>query len=139
MADVRVAIHDHIKSIPNVKELAINFKQYKKGLLLPDNFGRDAGYDHPNTPKVVRDHLWHMHLAPADQPFNPDTPQSQRVNRKGDGKCDRILVYTKGFLDENAYMLMAILAPDGHRLQRDHLNIMIPLAAKADADFRARY
>ena len=78
-----------------------------------------------------------MHLAPSDKPFSSTTPQTQRTNR--DSNKDSILVYTKGYMNGNDYMLMAILEPNGHELQRDHLNIMIPLAQKAATDFRDRY
>ncbi|MCA6061673.1 type II toxin-antitoxin system YafO family toxin [Thalassolituus sp. ST750PaO-4] len=136
---VRVTYHEHIKDIPNIRNLALSFKSYKSGNGLPDNFGRDAAYDHPDTPQVVKDNLWHIHLAPSDRPFNRGISQDRRTNRIGDAERDRILVYTKGYYDENAYMLMAILEPNGHELQRDHLNVMIPLAEKAAADFRDKY
>lgn len=139
MAVVRVAIHPHIKDIPGIRELAVSFKSYKQDGVLPDNFGRDAGYDYPGTPHDVTNNLWHIHLAPSDKPFDPHTPQHQRTNPKGEPANDYILVYTKGFKNENDYMLMAILNPDGHSKQRDHLNVMIPLAEKAARDFRDKY
>lgn len=139
MAEVKVAIHPHIRSAPKILELAVAFKTYKQGGCLPDNFGRDAPYDHPNTPEVVRTNLWHMHLSPSDKPFSKNQKQHDRTNRSGPGNIDRILVYTKGYLDESLYMLMAILEPNGHDLQKNHLGVMIPLAEKAAADFRDRY
>lgn len=135
----KVAIHPHIIDIPGIKDLALAFKSYKESGILPDNFGRDVGYDHPDTPSSVKDNLWHIHLAPADKPFDQELQQYSRTNRLGAPQDDRVLVYSKGYMNENYYILMAILEPNAHILQRDHLNIMIPLAEKAYDDFRSRF
>lgn len=113
------------------KRLVADFIRYKQEGVVPETFGRDAPYDHPNTlPTVLAEDLRHLHLASVDKPFSLRTIQFSRTS-------DTHLVYCQGAMDPDCYALIAILSPDAHAqaLQRD---IMLNLA-KSAAMFRNQH
>jgi len=109
----------------NIADLKNDFKKYKETGLLPNNFGRDAEYNHMNTlPIVKQEKIAHVHI---EDPNAPWTMKSIPFNRTSDTH----LVYCQGFFKENCYLLMAILSPDAHEQARDR-NIMYNLGKMAE-------
>lgn len=114
-----------------LRALVEDFKAYKQTGLLPDTFGRDAPYNHPNgLPTVKAEQLSHLHLCDAEEPWPRRAAQFRRTS-------DIHLVYCQGFSDESTYLLMAILAPDAHAQARDNTR-MYHLAKMAER-FRSQY
>jgi mRNA interferase YafO len=112
-------------------QLVTDFRNYKQHGLLPDTFGRDAGYDHPNTPPLLKaEQLRHIHLLPDTSLPDQNTPQYRRTS-------DVHLVYCQGALDEQSWCLIAILQPDAHKQALDR-NVMLKLARVAE-NFRSQY
>ncbi|TNE95045.1 MAG: type II toxin-antitoxin system YafO family toxin [Gammaproteobacteria bacterium] len=106
-------------------QLITDFRLYKEEGALPQTFGRDVPYDHPNTlPSVLAEELRHLHLAEEGVPFPVHTIQFSRTS-------DTHLIYCSGALDPNCYALIAILSPNAHdqALDRDQ---MLKLARSAE-------
>ncbi|MFT4926854.1 MAG: mRNA interferase YafO, partial [Phenylobacterium sp.] len=83
-------------------------------------FGKDVSYNRPQS--AIYAELRHVHLVP--------------ISRRGN-TSDRCLVYTSGFTDNNAFLLLAILEPNAHELSRSMLR-MANLADIAEK-FRNRF
>lgn len=112
-------------------QLVADFRNYKQNGLLPDTFGRDAAYDHPNTlPLLKAEQLRQIHLIADNSSSGQNTPQHRRTN-------DVHLVYCQGVLNENSWCLIAILTPDAHKQALDR-NVMFKLAKVAE-NFRRQY
>jgi mRNA interferase YafO len=112
-------------------QLVADFRNYKQHGLVPNTFGRDAAYDHPNTPPMLKaEQLRHIHLIPSNVSHKQITPQYRRTS-------DVHLIYCQGALDEASWCLIAILAPDAHK-QALEMNIMLKLAKVAE-NFRSKY
>lgn len=111
--------------------LVKDFKHYKSPDALPDTFGRDVPFDHPHTlPLALQEKLQHLHLASVESTRQSETPQYARTS-------DVHLIYCQGALDEDCYLLIAILEPDAHRKAKDN-NTMHKLARSAEL-FRLKY
>ena len=86
-------------------------------LKLPNIFGRDAPYTQPS--QALDACLMHIHVRIPPAKFRKDTPQRDRVCRKGRPGEDAALVYVQGELFENRYLILAFLWPDAHTKARD--------------------
>lgn len=131
------------KAVPNYDQLAADFKSYKEGLLVPDYFGLDG--DYADNIRCKEEEVWHLHLAEANsEPLWSTAPQQGRptyqypsTQRPPEKRTsDKHLIYTRGYMDRDAYLLIAILSPDAHKQARQN-NVMLPLADIA-ADFRSK-
>jgi mRNA interferase YafO len=104
-----------------------DFRIYKEAGHLPDLFGRDVPYDHPNTlPILKQEEVQHLHLL--KQPIRQ--VQFYRTS-------DKHLVYCQGFTNPKAYLFMAILSPNAHDLARQN-DVMYRLGTMAQK-FRNLY
>lgn len=134
MSQVRVFFHKHLLTSLMEEELTAlrtDFKSYKESGALPNTFGRDAHYNHPNSlPIVISEQLNHIHLATENTVWPDNTLQFYRTS-------DTHLVYCHGDMQTNSYLLMAILAPDAHTQARDN-SIMHSLGKMAEK-FRQQY
>ncbi|MHA7879652.1 MAG: type II toxin-antitoxin system YafO family toxin [Saccharospirillum sp.] len=111
--------------------LVQDFKRYKTTGDLPDTFGRDAPFDHPHTlPLALQERVFHLHLASANVVWKSNTPQYARTS-------DEHLIYCAGAVEENCFLLIAILSPDAHQQARDN-NVMYKLARTAEL-FRMKH
>ncbi|SFT39247.1 mRNA interferase YafO [Kosakonia arachidis] len=80
--------------------------------MLPDAFGRDAPYDDDRTcPLVKEDRVAHIHLANGNAPFPEFLRQFKRTNDQAH------LVYCRGAMDPDAYLLIIILKPEVQRMR----------------------
>lgn len=114
-----------------INDLVNDFVSYKSTGVVPDNFGRNVPYDHPHTLPIVKsEELQHIHLGSEDTPFALNKIQFHRTS-------DIHLVYCQGISSESNYLLMTILAPDGHE-QAKSRNIMYKLGRMAEL-FRNQY
>ncbi|MEO9748719.1 MULTISPECIES: type II toxin-antitoxin system YafO family toxin [Marinobacter] len=103
--------------------LILDFEDYKRTGMIPQHFGRDELYDHPHTLSSVRmEELQHLHLLdPANGPIH--AVQFRRTS-------DIHLVYCQGAMNDDCYLLLAVLEPDAHEQARNR-NIMTNLATIA--------
>jgi mRNA interferase YafO len=99
---------------------------------LPENFGRDAPYDHPDSPRLVlEEEVQHIHLQDPEKPWPIHAIQFYKTSDLAH------LVYCQGAIDPECYLLIAILAPEPHKQAREN-QVMINLGVTAEK-FRARY
>ncbi|AAV83356.1 MULTISPECIES: type II toxin-antitoxin system YafO family toxin [Idiomarina] len=111
--------------------LVKDFKRYKSGEGVPDLFGRDERYDHPDTFPVLRDNeVMHLHLQDPDEPWPLHCIQFAK-------KSDTHLVYCPAAMTPNCYLLMIILDPPAHNKAWSSA-VMLPLGIMAEK-FRNRY
>jgi mRNA interferase YafO len=108
-----------------------DFVSYKSTDVVPDNFGRDVPYDHPHTLPIVKsEEVQHIHLGSEDNPLALNKIQFHRTS-------DIHLVYCQVTSSDDNYLLMTILAPDGHGQARSR-NIMYKLGQMVEL-FRNQY
>jgi mRNA interferase YafO len=106
-------------------DLVNDFISYKSTGIVPDNFGRDVPYDHPHTLPIVKsEDVQHIHLGSEDKPLPLNKIQFHKTS-------DIHLVYCQGASSDDHYLLMTILAPDGHEQARSR-NIMYKLGQMAE-------
>lgn len=111
--------------------LEIDFRHYKETGILPDTFGRDELFDHPHTPSLVRqEEVRHIHLQHPTIDWQLRTIQFNRTS-------DIHLIYCQGYFRTDHYLLIAILKPNAHVLERDS-NVMRKLGIAAES-FRQKY
>ncbi len=114
-----------------LKVLTSDFKGYKETGIVPEHFGRDVPYDHPHTIPIVKmEEVKHIHLGSEGKPLPINKIQFYRTS-------DIHLVYCQGALNDNCYLLMTILSPDGHE-QAKSRDIMYKLGVMAEK-FRQVY
>ena len=106
------------------------FKKYKKGLLQPDNFGRDELYDRP--PSVKSSGLHHIHLKDESS-----KGWHLRYMRLFDKTSNTALVYCVGERSENHFLLLDILE-NAHSYYKGGQQHILYLAELAD-DFRKKF
>lgn len=114
---IRVYISEHLQNYPNIKNLAKDFKQYKTKQqtdFLSYKFGKDVSYNRPQS--AVQAELQHVHIVP--------------INHNGN-TSDRCLVYTTGFTDDNAFLMLTMFEPNAHELSRNTIR-MVKLADIAE-------
>ena len=120
----------NLLSTDELNDLVNDFVSYKSTGIVPDNFGRDVPYDHPNTLPIVKsEEVQHIHLGNEDKPLPLKKIQFHRTS-------DIHLIYCQGASSDD-YLLMTILAPDGHE-QAKSRNIMYKLGQMAEL-FREQY
>ena len=107
--------------------LVKDFKTYKFSKKLPANFGRDVPYHWPA--KAVQEELFHLHIA-EESGWNHEISQYSRTS-------DVHLVYSRGFISVDSYVLLAILQPNAHAMARNR--VIVEALANQAADFRANY
>ena len=131
---IRVFKSSIIRQILKAEELdalIIDFKRYNLTGVIPEYFGRDVPYDHPNSmPIVLVEEIQHIHLGSEDKPLPRKKLQFHQTS-------DYHLVYCQGALDDDCYLLMTILAPDGHEQARSR-DIMYKLGIMAEK-FRSQF
>jgi len=72
----------------------------------------------------------HVHLAEPGVPWRPGLPQHRRTS-------DHHLVYSQGALNEDMYLMIAVLSPDAHEQARDN-SIMYNIGREAEI-FRQQF
>ena len=131
---IRVFKSDIIRELlseDDLKNLDDEFKTYKELGDLPDTFGRDVLYDHPNTlPSVLQEEISHIHLNDGETPWPFYKMQFQRTS-------DTHLVYCKASMEDDCYLLMTILKPNAHELSKGR-DLMWKLASMAEK-FRNKF
>lgn len=134
MNKIRVFFHAHLKTILSPDEmtaLQYDFKNYKETGKVPDTFGRDALYNHPNSLPIIKsEEVAHIHLADNENSWPVQTLQFNRTS-------DEHLIYCQGYFNKSCYLLMAILTPDAHE-QALNRSIMYSLGQMAEK-FRSQY
>lgn len=115
-----------------LNSLVADFKRYKSTGILPETFGRDAPYDHPNSSRLVlEEEVQRIHLADAENPWPIYKIQFARTSDKAH------LVYCQGAINTEHYLLIAILTPNAHDKAKDS-NIMRNLGLAAEK-FRRKF
>ena len=115
-----------------LKCLEDDFRHYKTNGVLPDLFGRDVPYNHPNTLSSVKaEELWHIHLLDGESSW------PAHCRKQDDKTSDDHLVYCPAYQTPNCFLLIAVLAPDAHAQARKN-QIMLNLAKMAE-NFRLQY
>ncbi|WP_036104411.1 type II toxin-antitoxin system YafO family toxin [Mangrovibacter sp. MFB070] len=113
-------------------DLAADFVSYKKDGVLPDTFGRDAPYDDDRTyPLIKEEQVAHIDLADAEAPFPKFLRQFKRTSDQAH------LVYCKGAMDSDAYLLIISLKSEAHKMARNN-NYMHKIGMIAEA-FRMKH
>ncbi|VAW51425.1 hypothetical protein MNBD_GAMMA06-1195 [hydrothermal vent metagenome] len=108
-----------------LEQLEKDFARYKETGIPADCFGRDVLYNHVNSlPSVLSAELKHIHLLPSAH-------KSVNTTRQFNKTSDNHLVYCNGYYSNEAYLLIAILAPDAHAQSRKN-NVMFKLAQIAE-------
>ncbi|MCF7532005.1 type II toxin-antitoxin system YafO family toxin [Pseudomonas petrae] len=99
-------------------KLAEDFKVYMdsgRGIV-PHYFGRDAPYMRPREAESA--HLSHIHIKLPPGKFRQDVAQYHRVCSFNDPQHDAALVYVRGDLEEDRFLLLAFFWPDAHGVAR---------------------
>ena len=119
-------------NLEECKELASDFKVYKTSGFPPDTFGRDAPYDDEKTwPLIRQEQVSHIHLADASTAWPRNMLQYRRTSNKSH------LVYCKGSMRSDIFLLILLLRPDAHKMCRNPQHMeKIGLIAQ---DFRNRF
>ncbi len=109
-------IHEQLTN-DELKALENDFKAYKSpraNSTLPDTFGRDELYDHPNNLPIIKaEEVRHIHLCDRQNMWHPKTLQFKKTS-------DSHLVYCRGSQDLDCCLLMIILSPQAHKKARDN-------------------
>lgn len=115
-----------------LKCLEDDFRHYKANGVLPDLFGRDVPYNHPNTlPSVKAEELWHIHLLEGESSW------PAHCKKQDDKTSDDHLVYCPAYQTPNCFLLIAILSPDALAQARKN-QVMLDLAKMAEI-FRMQF
>jgi mRNA interferase YafO len=110
--------------------LVADFKAHIEGEPVP-SFGRDERYDHLHTPPLVKsEEVAHIHLEDSGRPWPPGRDPYRNTS-------DAHLIYCRGAINEDCYLLMAILEPDAHE-QAKQFGLMVKLGEMAE-NFRQQF
>ncbi|MCG2581945.1 MAG: type II toxin-antitoxin system YafO family toxin [Marinobacter sp.] len=108
-----------------LKDLVEDFRDYKTTGNRPDHFGRDVPYDNECTLKIVKEEeVKHIHLRSADSDWPVRAMQFQMTS-------DCHLLYCQGAMNDDQYLLIAILEPNAHQLARNN-NVMMNVGQIAE-------
>jgi len=108
----------------DLANLERDFKKYKVEGMQPDTFGRDALYDHPHSlPSIRQEEVRHIHLQDERSDWNIRTIQYYRTS-------DTHLVYCRGAIFDDRFLLITLLKPDAHNQARNN-DIMTAIAKQA--------
>ena len=107
---MRVELYKGILTDPNcypASTLIETFKEYKvtEGFWA---FGRDVPYNRP--PKMLDYRVSHIHLLTCKQ-YRDDQAKKKRLY---DRTSDKHLIYARSPIDDDFYLLIAIVNPDAH-------------------------
>lgn len=112
-------------SAEQLEQLVADFRIYKETNQLPDTFGRDVKYDHPNTYPLIRaEEVAHIHLTDREHLWPLHLVQFKRTS-------DIHLVYCQGVTEPTHYLLIAILMPNAHEQARQN-NVMANIGKMAE-------
>ena len=112
-------------------ELISDFRQYKLTGVVPDTFGRDELYDHPNPLPILKsEKIQHIHLLDDEKQWSVYVIQFNKTS-------DEHLVYCQGEANLDCYLLIAILAPNAHQQAKNN-SVMYNIGKIAEK-FRFRY
>lgn len=98
----------YFRQLDSWVELSNSFQAYKRGILSPDIFGRDAQLSFP--------HVHHIHLAKDDKTrerWSRITEVHYRTNSKHNKQNDHWLIYAYDNV-EDSYLLLTVVGPDAH-------------------------
>lgn len=124
-------IIEHSMREEQLKDLVEDFREYKSTGQRPENFGRDVPYDSDHTLKIVREEkVQHIHLKDTESDWPVRAMQFRMTS-------DCHLLYCKGAMNDDHYLLIAILEPEAHQLARDN-NVMFRVGQVAE-NFRNTY
>lgn len=108
-----------------------DFRQYKLTGVIPDIFGRDELYNHPNSLPIIKaEEVQHIHLLDGEKRWPSYTIQFYKTS-------DEHMVYCQGQTNSNCYLLIAILAPSAHKQARNN-SVMYNIGKIAEK-FRFQY
>lgn len=100
-----------LKDFPSLADdLLADFVHYKSMDQLPATFGRDAPYVEPWA--AFDAGIMHIHLKLPPEFFPKKRPQFDRTT-------DTALVYVRGDLEDNRYMIFGVLHPNAHAQARE--------------------
>ncbi|WP_020405059.1 type II toxin-antitoxin system YafO family toxin [Hahella ganghwensis] len=149
MSNIQVKLHPSLNDAYQenlyFRQLVQDFKLFKKGVLIP-YFGRDASYDYPQS---IRDAgLLHIHILHDSSKAFQRRQKAMAQNRYidpysltcdiGDPPNDKALVYTKGFLNENLFLILDFFSANAHDLAKPPSPRLRRLADMA-REFRDQY
>ncbi len=123
MSTVQVFSTSSLQAYQDIKSLIRDFKKYKQNNITEFEtvkFGKDVSYNRPYS--AVAAQLRHVHLL--------------AIESKGT-TSDRFLVYSTGYLNPDAYVVLAIFEPNAHAMSRNTL-LMSQIAELAE-QFRSRH
>lgn len=86
--------------------------------IIPSIFGRDVPYTQPSH--ALQACLMHIHIKIPPATFPQNTPQHDRMCKRGCPRDDAALVYVPGELYEDRHLVLAFLWPDAHGKARDN-------------------
>lgn len=116
---VKVA-HDLKTKCDEFDRVIEGFKQYKIEGIVPNFFGRDVSYNHINTPYLIKQFLWHIHMSiPLDEHpplWKRIADIFRRTNHKNAPERDYALIYCYDEL-QDIYYLLTIIGPDAHNMK----------------------
>ena len=114
-----------------LKDLVDDFREYKATGKRPDQFGRDVPYDNDCTLKIIKEEeVKHIHLKCPDSEWPVRAMQFRLTS-------DCHLLYCQGAMNDDHYLLIAVLEPNAHELARDN-NEMMKVGKVAEI-FRGSY
>ncbi|MEN9849172.1 MAG: hypothetical protein RL368_1912 [Pseudomonadota bacterium] len=116
-----VKISRHLKEFAEYEKLAEAFRQYKVEGKTPSFLGRDAAYNYLDTPPLIKQFLWHIHICiPLHQHpllWKRIADIFRRTNHKNAPERDYALIYCYDEL-QDIYYLLTIIGPDAHNMKR---------------------
>lgn len=117
LADFEEALGDSALTLDHViRDFTICMET--QGQRIPSYMGCDQPYHQPAAARAGN--LRHIHIALPPQKFKKGTPQAYRRCSKDLPELDAALLYVRGLLDEDSYMILAFFAPRAHEKQRDN-------------------
>lgn len=112
-----------------IDDLLRDFELYKRYGRKPAYFGRDCRYDRPES--IISSEIYHIHLdLTSSTPFGGQRVQFRQVS-------DTALVYTRGYFNEDAYSILAILEP-AHAMASAGNNALMRSFQRHADEFRNR-
>ncbi len=131
-----------IRELDEYQKIVDGFKAHKNGDT-PAFLGRDVGYDHPDTPRLVREYLTHIHLClPTDahpQCWVYQPRVFRRVNSGNLPERDFALIYWFQ-IETSTFYLFDVIGPDAHNYQTwmPYLKSIAEQAQRIDLGSRAK-
>lgn len=116
-----------------LQRLISRFKLYKETGDPDDTFGRDVRFEYPQSAK---ESLKHMHMSDSGK-WGKRFDKPALIVRQFSRTSDKALVYSQGFMDENAYLLITIVNDGAHAKWRDRsfLSKLLDIAEEFREEF----